>query len=108
MIVNRLWQHHFGMGLVKTVNDFGTKGDRPSHPELLDWLAATLVEDGWRLKPIHRLILLSSTYRQSSRRADRPPRPLATIRRTACSGGSTGVGSRRRRSATPCSRSRAG
>src|SRR5205823_6998365 len=67
VIVNRLWQHHFGTGLVKTVNDFGTKGDRPSHPELLDWLAATLVEDDWRLKTIHRLILLSSTYRQSSR-----------------------------------------
>ena len=67
MIVNRLWHHHFGMGLVKTVNDFGTKADRPSHPELLDWLAATLVENGWRLKPIHRLILLSNTYRQSSR-----------------------------------------
>ena len=69
MIVNRLWQHHFGAGLVKTVNDFGTKGDRPSHPELLDWLAATLVEGGWRLKPIHRLIVLSRTYRQSSRSA---------------------------------------
>ncbi len=66
VIVNRIWQQHFGMGLVKTVNDFGTKGDRPSHPELLDWLAATLVENGWRLKPIHRLILLSGTYRQSS------------------------------------------
>jgi mono/diheme cytochrome c family protein len=66
VIVNRLWQHHFGMGLVKTVNDFGTKGDRPSHPELLDWLAATLVENGWRFKSIHRLILLSGTYRQSS------------------------------------------
>ena len=65
VIVNRLWQHHFGMGLVKTPNDFGTKGDRPSHPELLDWLAAKLVENGWRLKPIHRLILLSATYRQS-------------------------------------------
>jgi hypothetical protein len=66
VIVNRLWQHHFGAGLVKTVNDFGTRGDRPSHPELLDWLAATLVEGGWRLKPIHRLLLLSNTYRQSS------------------------------------------
>ena len=52
---------------MKTVNDFGIKGDRPSHPELLDWLAATLVEGGWRLKPLHRLIVLSSTYRQSSR-----------------------------------------
>ena len=79
VIVNRLWQHHFGTGLVKTVNDFGTKGDRPSHPELLDWLAATLVENGWRLKPIHRLILLSSTYRQSSRSAAArdPKRPRA-------------------------------
>jgi hypothetical protein len=67
VIVNRLWQHHFGTGLVKTANDFGTKGDPPSHPELLDWLAATLIENGWRFKPIHRLIVLSSTYRQSSR-----------------------------------------
>jgi hypothetical protein len=75
VIVNRLWQHHFGTGLVKTVNDFGTKGDRPSHPELLDWLAATLVENGWRLKPIHRLILLSGTYRQSSH----PPEAWAEV-----------------------------
>jgi Protein of unknown function (DUF1553)/Protein of unknown function (DUF1549)/Planctomycete cytochrome C len=67
VLVNRLWQHHFGAGLVKTVNDFGTKGGRPSHPELLDWLAATLVEGGWRLKPMQRLIVLSATYRQASR-----------------------------------------
>jgi hypothetical protein len=67
VLANRLWQHHFGAGLVKTVNDFGTKGDRPSHPELLDWLAATLVEGGWRLKPVHRLLVLSNTYRQSGR-----------------------------------------
>jgi hypothetical protein len=66
VIVNRLWQHHFGAGLVRTVNDFGTKGDPPSHRELLDWLAATLVEQGWRLKPIHRLMVLSNTYRQAS------------------------------------------
>ena len=66
VIVNRLWQQHFGVGLVKTANDFGVKGERPSHPELLDWLAATLVEGGWRLKPIHRLIVLSNTYQQSS------------------------------------------
>jgi hypothetical protein len=64
--VNRLWQHHFGTGLVKTANDFGTRGQRPSHPDLLDWLARTLVENGWRLKAIHRLIVLSNTYRQSS------------------------------------------
>jgi hypothetical protein len=67
VIVNRLWQGHFAAGLVRTANDFGTKGDRPSHPELLDWLAATLVEGGWRLKPIHRMIVLSATYRQASR-----------------------------------------
>lgn len=66
VIVNRIWQQHFGIGLVKTANDFGIKGERPSHPELLDWLAATLIENGWRLKPLHRLIVLSSTYQQSS------------------------------------------
>src|SRR5579863_5757057 len=60
VIVNRLWQHHFGAGLVKTENDFGTQGDRPSHPELLDWLAGRLVANGWRLKTIHRLLVLSS------------------------------------------------
>ncbi|HWA11379.1 MAG TPA: PSD1 and planctomycete cytochrome C domain-containing protein [Opitutaceae bacterium] len=64
--VNRLWQHHFGFGLVKTPNDFGQNGDRPSHPELLDWLASQLMEHGWSLKAVHREILLSSTYRQSS------------------------------------------
>jgi hypothetical protein len=67
VIVNRLWQGHFGAGLVRTTNDFGMMGDRPSHPELLDWLAATLVEGGWRLKPVHRIIVLSATYRQASR-----------------------------------------
>ena len=59
VIVNRLWQRHFGTGLVKTDNDFGLRGENPSHPELLDWLAATLVENGWRLKPLQRLIVLS-------------------------------------------------
>lgn len=66
VIANRLWQAHFGQGLVKTANDFGTHGDRPSHPELLDWLASELIRQNWRLKPLHRLILLSNTYRQSS------------------------------------------
>jgi hypothetical protein len=66
VIVNRLWQQHFGIGLVKTANDFGLKGDRPSHPELMDWLAATLVENGWRLKSIHRLIVMSNAYQQSN------------------------------------------
>ena len=66
VIVNRVWQHHFGAGLVKTANDFGRNGDRPSHPELLDWLASELVRNGWRLKPLHRLIVLSIAYQQSS------------------------------------------
>jgi len=66
VIVNRLWQHHFGEGIVRTPNDFGTQGDRPSHPELLDWLAGELIANGWRLKPIHRLIVLSGAYQQSS------------------------------------------
>lgn len=67
VIVNRLWQHHFGRGLVATPNDFGAQGARPSHPELLDWLAGELIRSGWRLKPIHQLILTSATYRQSVR-----------------------------------------
>jgi hypothetical protein len=66
VIVNRLWQHYIGRGIVATPNDFGMQGERPSHPELLDWLANELVRNGWRLKPIHRLILTSSVYRQSS------------------------------------------
>jgi mono/diheme cytochrome c family protein len=67
VMVNRAWQYHFGRGIVATPSDFGFNGTPPSHPELLDWLARAYVEGGWRLKPIHRLILLSSTYRQSSR-----------------------------------------
>jgi hypothetical protein len=66
VIVNRLWQHHFGAGLVENPSDLGFGGGRPSHPELLDWLADELVASGWRLKHIHRLILLSTAYRQTS------------------------------------------
>ena len=66
VIVNRVWQHHFGEGLVRTPNDFGSRGDRPTHPELLEWLAADLVSSGWKLKRLHRMILLSATYRQAS------------------------------------------
>ncbi len=64
--VNRLWQAYFGRGLVETDNDFGTQGSRPSHPRLLDWLAGELVASGWDLKHMHRLIVTSATYRQSS------------------------------------------
>jgi hypothetical protein len=66
VLVNRLWQWHFGRGIVATPNDFGQMGQPPTHPELLDWLAAELVARGWSIKAIHRLILTSNTYRQSS------------------------------------------
>ncbi len=66
VIVNRLWQHHFGAGLVKTSNNFGSVGDKPAHPELLDWLAGELIRGGWRLKPIHHLIMNSAVYMQST------------------------------------------
>ena len=66
VMVNRIWQYHFGRGLVKTPNDFGVRGREPTHPELLDHLATQFVQNGWSIKSIHRLILLSSTYQQSS------------------------------------------
>jgi hypothetical protein len=66
VIANRVWQHHFGMGLVQTPSDLGVMGFKPSHPELLDWLAATFVEQGWSLKALHRLILTSHAYQQSN------------------------------------------
>ncbi|MCP4859277.1 MAG: DUF1553 domain-containing protein [Fuerstiella sp.] len=66
VIVNRIWQHHFGTGIVDTPNDFGRNGTAPSHPELLDWLASELVSSGWSLKHIQRLILTSNTWQQSS------------------------------------------
>jgi mono/diheme cytochrome c family protein len=66
VIVNRVWQQHFGRGLIATPNDFGNLGDKPSHPELLDWLADRFVKDGWSFKKLHRMILTSQTYRQSA------------------------------------------
>ncbi len=66
VLVNRLWQYHFGQGIVATTNDFGVMGGNPSHQELLDWLAAELVSNGWHIKPIQRLIVLSAAYCQSS------------------------------------------
>ena len=67
VIANRLWHHHFGRGIVATPNDFGLQGAQPTHPELLDYLAQRLIANGWRLKPLHREILLSATWQQSSR-----------------------------------------
>jgi hypothetical protein len=66
VLANRLWQTHFGVGLVATPNDFGLAGARPSHPELLDWLATELVRSGWSQKALHRLMVTSATYRQAS------------------------------------------
>ncbi|MFN9262511.1 MAG: DUF1549 and DUF1553 domain-containing protein [Acidobacteriota bacterium] len=66
VLVNRLWQGHFGAGIVATPNDFGRMGARSTHPELLDWLANEVVANGWRQKPLHRMMVLSNTYRQAS------------------------------------------
>jgi hypothetical protein len=67
VLVNRVWRHHFGAGLVDTPSDFGAQGERPSHPELLDWLASEFMASGWKLKELHRIICLSRAYCQSSR-----------------------------------------
>jgi hypothetical protein len=66
VMVNRIWQHHFGKGLVRTPSDFGLRGDPPTHPQLLDWLAATFMDEGWSVKKMHKLIMLSNTYGQAS------------------------------------------
>src|SRR5213594_2635987 len=65
--VNRIWEQYFGRGLVETSEDFGTQGERPSHPELLDWLATEFLREGTRFKALHRLIATSASYRQTSR-----------------------------------------
>jgi mono/diheme cytochrome c family protein len=66
VLANRIWKHHFGTGIAATPNDFGYMGERPTHPELLDWLAQQLVDNGWRLKPLHNIIVMSQTYQQAS------------------------------------------
>lgn len=66
VMINRVWKHHFGQGIVRSVGNFGKTGDRPSHPELLDWLAQEFIRAGWSLKAMHRLLMTSSAYRQSS------------------------------------------
>lgn len=68
--VNRIWQYHFGKGIVKTANNFGAKGSQPSHPELLDWLTADFIEHGWKVKRLHRMIMKSDVYRRSSHSID--------------------------------------
>src|SRR5262249_27738880 len=71
VIVNRIWLHHFGAGIVRTPSDFGTRGEPPTHPELLDFLASKFMQDGWSIKKLHRLIMLSNTYQQGSDRDER-------------------------------------
>ena len=68
--VNRIWQELFGRGLVATSDDFGTRGDDPTHPELLDWLATEFVSSGWNVKKLQKLIVTSATYRQSSKQRE--------------------------------------
>ena len=67
VMVNRLWQHHFGRGLVATPSDFGAQGEKPTHPELLDFLASELIKNGWRLKPLHKLMVMSAAYQQDAK-----------------------------------------
>jgi hypothetical protein len=74
VLVNRVWQHHFGEGLVRTLDDFGAQGQPPTHPELLDYLAAQFVREGWSIKHLHRLMLLSRTYQMASRSEDHADR----------------------------------
>ncbi|MSU63073.1 MAG: DUF1553 domain-containing protein [Pedosphaera sp.] len=78
VMVNRVWAHHFGQGLVGTPGDFGTRSDAPSHPELLDWLARRFMDEGWSIKKLHRLIMLSSAYQQSSDGAANETAPRAS------------------------------
>ena len=78
VLANRIWLHHFGRGIVDTPGEFGILGSRPTHPELLDWLADELVRQGWSLKRMHKLIMSSSVYRQSSRRIDERATALDT------------------------------
>ena len=102
VIANRIWQYHFGRGIVPTPNEFGGLGEPATHPELLDWLAMELTDGGWRLKRMHRAIVLSNTYRMSSR-GQKPSSPAT--RPTAGSGDFRCAGSQPRKYAIRFSRS---
>lgn len=77
VFANRIWQRHFGQGIVPTPNDFGSLGEPPSHPELLDWLTQRFLDGGWKTKPLHRLIMNSATYRQTARREGDMPQSVS-------------------------------
>src|SRR5207249_4105912 len=70
VMVNRIWQWHFGVGIVGTPNNFGKMGKRPTHPELLDWLAGYFIEHGWSVKEMHRVMMLSDAYQRAAQPAD--------------------------------------
>ena len=76
-IVNRIWQYHFGRGIVKTANNFGAKGGKPTHPELLDWLTADFIKNGWKIKRLHRLIMTSEVYQRSGKPVDAEQQAVA-------------------------------
>ena len=100
--MNRIWQGHFGNGIVKTPENFGLLGAQPTHPELLDWLARTFTEQGWSVKKMHRLILLSNTYKMSTVADPKPQNwPTSSIRKTRCCGRCRAGVWKRSRSATP-------
>ena len=71
VMVNRIWQHHFGEGIVRTPSNFGRRGEPPTHPELLDWLARRFAGSGWSVKAMHRIIMLSAVYQRSSKASAR-------------------------------------
>ena len=99
-MVNRIWHYHFGRGIVATPGDFGLMGARPTHPELLDYLAATFVENGWSIKKMHRLILLSNAYQAVlAISADSRAKPIPT---TSCCGAISGIAWKPKRFAIPC------
>ena len=98
-MVNRIWHYNFGKGIVSTPGDFGMMGGRPTHPELLDYLASYFVENGWSMKKVNRMILLSNTYQESS---DNQAGAATAIRMTTCCGGPGATGWTPRQFAIPC------
>ncbi len=98
MIVNRVWQHLFGQGIVKSVDNFGVTGDKPSHPELLDHLAIRFVHEGWSIKKLVRAIVLTQTYRLGS---EELPANMAVDPGAVCCGGIARAGWMPRKFATP-------
>ena len=99
MIVNRVWHHHFGRGIVATLDNFGKMGEQPTHPELLDWLAVEFMKRGWSIKQLHRLIMTSEAYQMAS--VFDHGGNLTKDPRTTCCGGTVRSVSTPKRFATP-------